>query len=525
MQNKPESAEKIFTQALRIKDLQEVLTTHEDTDDLRSALTLRDANESPQVLDALIAHSPSLKQRITVARSDWSTLPQEVQEWLEKENQMPQEIWGDLGVKSRQEVLRWLATNAFNEFHSISPRSKEDLRRMEDLKKRIWGTLDSNERYRVREKLIKAQTAVHALARAESRLKSEENPQWNSLAHEARHAKNLDRMLSSLGKLFDGMGISDAKLSAARPALAQEKFTSPQKRRLEKRLKKALLKEVRGTLVGDQVAAFYRSHPLQFVIREHKEPFLGDYAFWRDLMRFNSYYMAKFLQANNLTPRQLFSDKNVFHQLVQVLAPTFIHESIHRMQHVWAQKLEIPEDGNQSIEMEAFLWHSLYVLEKMLSDPSFKQILEKNADSDLSSKRYLGDARALLSNAIQFKKRTLAAYLQTSSLESAISSGSEPGWGLGIYDSRRKIASELRWRSFLPNAQRARLEKRLSNDVDLWKEGGIGNAKTRALRQAASRDRDPASYALWRQRLKSTIAQVTRRLTQLSHQPVAVPKP
>ena len=523
VENKPAIAGEVLSHALLLKDLQDMLQTYQDPDDLRLAL-LKRHEQSWRTLDALTQRSPALKQRIAFVRWDWSTLPKGTQEWLEKEHQITPEMWDKLDVENRQINLRQWANGALNEFQSAVPKSREELQRMEDLKKRIWATLHASERYEIDDQMQKARTAVRTLTRAEARLKTADDPKWAALAREARTAQDLDQMLASLGTLFDGMGIRDGDLIALRPDLPHEELTGPQSLRLEKRLTEAFARELPGTLAGNKVHDFYNSgHPLGFSITSQiSKHWLGSYSAWTDAIDFNVRFIVQFLKVRGFQPKDLWTDKDVFRQLVQPMAPLWVHETTHRMQHVWARTLGIQDLlGCQLTELEACLFQCLHALEKMQADPAYKQSLGLDIPGEELSQRTLRHARHLKPNVMEFKKHVVSSdvYLSYPSIEAAMS----PVYYAIQYVAQRHlrpIYAELRRRALLPRTERARLEKKLGNAVAFW-SGGIRDAKTRVLRREARHHFAPAaymmkSYALWRQRLKSAFTEAGQRLVQLS---------
>ncbi len=461
VENKPEAAGVIFSHALRIQDAQELLKTYKNTDDLRRALLKRDS-ASWRVLDTLAQKSPSLQRRVAVLQWDWSTLPQAIKEAL-GENGMTQEKWQALSAFERDRDIGNWAYKAKDELMSMAPKSKADLRRMAKLGLSIQAALAFDDNQQVLDQMEKASTAIRALSQAKAWLKTSADPQAAALAQKARQAVNLDEMLQCLDRLFDGMRIHNADLSVARPELPEEKLTKKQTLELEHFLKKAFLKEIRGTVVGDKVRKFYRHRPIEFSIRDCKDDSFGDYEPETDRMRFNNRVIVQFLKAAELKPKDLLANKNVLNPLVMLLSRTFIHETIHRMQHDLARKHGIPSTENQLSEIEAFFFHSLYILERIHIDPPFRWSLQRKTACGDFFYDTLEEAHDLESNMRKFKKMVSKLYMETSSLEASM---------IPLFRNIKERASNAPW---------------------VMK-----------------------SYALWRQYFDSAFAEVEQRLAQLA---------
>ncbi len=508
VENKPSVAGPVFSQALTIQEAQDLLETHEDATDLRLVMLAR-GKKSWQAMDALAQKSPALKRRMAMVRWEWDTLPLEIKEYLERAGKT-QKIWAECSPEERHAFIQGWAAGPWKEFMSMAPKSEAALQKMRTLKDRIWAALQPDGRYQAADQLEKSETAVKAFARIEAQLKTTEQTPWAPLAQEVRNAPDLDHMLAGLGALFDKMGIRDAHLSALRPALPEETFTAEQATRLEKRLRKSFARRIRGTLSGDRVRQFYKSHPLKFSVSNENDTLLA-----RHLMghiTFNSRYIVKFIKANGSKPADIFSDQNLFNQLAQLLAPYFIHETIHAMQYAWTQRelgeyFELVKDK----EIEAFLFHSLYALEKIRTSPAFRQLLGSNAPVENLSRRALDDALALESNPGEFKKKVVRnhVYLQIDSLESLTFNLAQRDF-LDFYktDYLHTRYSELQYRQIRPPGHKNRLTQ-------------FKDRTTRQLRQEAQDMIDPVRhamkvYALCLKRFESAFAEVKQRLAQLS---------
>ncbi len=514
VENKPSVAKEIFSHALRIKDAQELLNTYEDPSNLRFALLQRGRGEkSWRVVDALVqkSQSPSLKQLLAIARWDWDTLPKGLQEDLSQQGTTQQD-WTTCSPADRYLKTEPWETNRLKELLSITPKSKADLQRMEKSRQLIWDSLETEQKISVQNRMDKAERAVRLLARAQARLRTASNRNWALLAQEARNASDLDQMLSSLGKLFEAMGIHDKNLAAVGSDLPQEEFSEEQLIQLDEHLRASLPQEVQGTLAGDKVRIFYNRYPLKLSIYTGDDhSFRGQYIHWYENIQLNADVFIQFLKTNGSKIGRLIFDAHIAHPLVQLAAVTFIHETTHREQDVWSRKLGISLRNCQVGEIEASTLGFLHALEKMRTDPSFRQMLGRDALAGGLSQDTLEMVHCLESNVVKFKKIILYAYSQLPSLESAMISAAqypEP-WA---DNALSEMFRELR--------QRARQGKQPATKAATGKDASRVD-ETRLLRQNIRRFADPTShamksYALWRERLSSMFAEVGQRLAQLS---------
>ncbi|MDD4005127.1 MAG: hypothetical protein PHW69_07995 [Elusimicrobiaceae bacterium] len=215
------------------------------------------------------------------------------------------------------------------------------------------------------------------------------------------------RRLAELSGYLKRMGKNDTllakKINESRNPIA---MTEQDRKKLSGLLAPLLLEQIRTTEVGKEVAGYYDRGELTLKFSIEKQR--GSNAYFSPVDRnivVSSDLLSRYMRTHGYTMQDMLTDKRVRKGFAKFVSPTFLHEAIHHVQNEWLVSHGYPDMYVKDKEGETFLTQSVYMEERMQSDPSFRRMvdLEKKYSAFMSQKfdikeTFLNDADQLRSD-------------------------------------------------------------------------------------------------------------------------------
>lgn len=455
---------------------------------------------------------------LDAALLDWDTLPEPLQRRL-MERSLGASRWAALSLTRRSSEIDPWVKEQFDRFMKEMPRTAAEMKEFSELSDEVIFLLPRDESDRLEERAGALATSFAQLDKVREQAAASPDPKIRETLTKVETAPDLDTRLSLLSSLFDGLGVRDDSVKVAAPARAGQIFDDASRAVTADLLRGGLMGAIAGTWAGDELTAFYASHPLVFrVARSDNDGTVGWYQ--RGVISVNEDYIAKFLKLKNRDIRDLQTDPALLANLTADFASNFVHEATHHRQEAWRGDKGLPRIGDQNAELEAKQVAALFVLEKSLRDPVFRATLENDAKTD-------GPARSALREAEKLRELGPAAYRDTirhtysnlPSLEGGIHSLIGKPFNISVF-----IEDELSRRAALPPEEAARFEHgpsefgKFTNDEEYRRE--VLKLSTPDLREVRARlgemiDVKSNVYAANRERENLVDEQVAARLSQL----------
>jgi hypothetical protein len=263
----------------------------------------------------------------------------------------------------------------------------------------------------------------------------------------------IEQQMYLLGGLFDkskggGGSLLERKVDGARQSKPGETLSYQNNRLLADMLRTAIPGELKGSAAGGRILQFYNSGAGPAVAIESCQGCYAKYEPAGARIVLDSEMIQQYLRVNNLTAETLLSDKTRVAALAGYLAPIFVHEATHQMQHSWADKAGIYKPYVQEDEIEANSMEALYTLEKLKKDPKFRGLFSKMRSSASYADQRLKLAQRFSRNPDDFSENVRQLYYY--GLPSFEAASSQVLWA---------VSSELKRRKGLKADARNELEK------------------------------------------------------------------
>ncbi|MBI5209709.1 MAG: hypothetical protein HY927_07055 [Elusimicrobia bacterium] len=452
----PADSTAIFRQAAELKDLMDMLGAHSDAATLRRALTARPApselfTQPAKLLGWTQRHAGASYDLVRAVVWDWDKLTREQAAWLSP--QVTRQAWEAMTLPKRHEHMRRWGQAIHERLMKAAPKTQAEVDRMRQEYAAVRGAISHDEAVDISRRLTMASRSITALGDVQSRLSKLQDPALKTMLDQARNARDMETTLSTLSKIYDRMGVANGSLKAVAPAEAGQTLDAGSRSTLAKALGPALMRQVRGTTAGDDLAEFYKTHELKIAVAPRKA--IATYDDGTRTITFSEELILELVKGEGLTVSQFLSRGDAFGRAAALLAPVFTHEATHQMQSEWARAQKISDQSGQHRELEAMMVEALFTNEKMAVDPGFKAVTEGAADRSLLAAESLSLAESLRKNRTLFRNKIIADhYPELNSLEANLWCGIT--FNLMLV---KELQDEITRRRRLPIAEQGRLAR------------------------------------------------------------------
>ena len=259
----------------------------------------------------------------------------------------------------------------------------------------------------------------------------------------------LGRRLQELSDYLARTGKDDTLISKQINEIRRPIPMSQQDRQtLAALLAPRLLAQIKTTEVGKEVAGYFDRGELKLKFAIEKQD--GSNAYFSPTSKtiaVSSALMSRYMRTHGYTMRDMLNSKRAREGFAMFISPTFLHEAIHQVQNDWAVSHGYPDMYVKSKEEETFATQSVYMEQRMRSDPSFRRMVElsKKYSEFIATKDSLKDD--FMSNPTGLKSTVDYGYYT-----------SVPNTDGGRADYAMMLVGELSDRARLSEAEQARLE-------------------------------------------------------------------
>ena len=471
----PDREARLVERATALKDMADILVSYSDPASLNEALRLRliddDANPDGPKMLGFGAHPEKLLAwrarylesasagRLEMALWEWDTLIPAQQDWLSAPpRSFDKAKWEAAAFPRRLAQLRLWGNEIYERLMKGSPKTEAELNVMINERHLIWGVMDGSQKRLSGEYMTKAASAVAGMGRIDKLPKSvreSSDPAMKSLLAKARAGgASPEDTLAALAALFDKAGVDDAAVHMQAPDRPDQRLSSVDPKLFDSMLAEGLRAEIGDVPAGQTVAKFYETHPLTVSARDlatnlaQFEPGSGDIVF-------NERFILDWIKSQGLSAQAAISNPVRFHELVMILASSFVHESTHKIQKAYADDHGIYAWNAQHQEIEAKEVESDYMLEKMAKDPAYRQFLLRARDSSYLVQQDLAQTAAFQRDPRAFHGIVMNDYYAGLPSLEAVESNT-----LAFLDSNiAALRGELRRRESLPESTRAAIDR------------------------------------------------------------------
>jgi len=515
----------LFRKAAELKDVADVLRTHDFTSSLREALLARQDSSLCSEPNRLLAWAARYNLAVNptalkAAVYDWDALSEVQRAWVIRRGGPPK-VWGGLSLGARHAVLLEWAQSIQERITKTVPKSREEYDRLKVEANEISSILDGLTRRQMTRRLEQAQEAVSALEEVKKRLAVLQDPALQGLLEEAQSSGDLAGMMSRLGRVFDRLGVAKPAFDAARPAGEDQKFSDKERFLLAKLLSGGLMKQLEGTDVGEDLQTYYSRHPLKVSVHE-MDQYIALYDSEKNEMTFNEIYVLDVLKARRGSIQGLLAGRDgVLDSLVMQLSPVFVHEATHQMQFSWTQEKGMPVEYGQPLEIEAYQNEALFMIDKSRCNERYRKFMEDAQESSTLAREAVGLAERFQRDPAYFRSVIVTSYYpEKFSPEGA-------AWSVMDFSASNvsDFEGELKRRAALPTREQEAL-RRGGN----FTPGGMSSEQwqkelkavaTSALETHLARNREairrrPETYSLYRQRQGEENRRAEERLKKIS---------
>lgn len=386
----PERFEKLFQRATELADVDRILREHTSPAGLRQALDQRRGFDMLADSSALLAWAKKSGaydyDLLRKALLEWDTLDPEMSKAVAAGGVTAQ-AWAKAGLAGRQAAIGKVTEKALTDFTATVPRSKADLDALLARARKLNPYLDSHSSHKLWDYYNRAQSAVEGLAEARKAAGANPPPEVKAALAQAMKEGSLDGMLGKLGKVFDGMKprggapepAAAAAVRRAAPAEADQQFTPQQRATYTEMLKHSMLEEMKGTVAGERLRAFYKKEPFNLVVKPMGPGTMGLYQSGSNTVSVSEDMVLKFVRGEGRKAEDLLKDPALFKQVSQAVLSTVVHEGIHQEQEAWRRDHDLPHWYVVEHEVEAKSREAAFVLEKASKDPAYAKFMSDPA--------------------------------------------------------------------------------------------------------------------------------------------------
>jgi len=372
---------KLFEHAAELRDMEQMLMAPANLSTLRLNILSRAGCrfcQNPERMEAWAARDrfviDAVKKELPEVFWDWRALADSQRAWVVAHGD-DAKSWERLTMLERRGKLDGWAQQELDALSKLNPSTPAEVRAMGERIYVVFGIVGAEKTQPVLERLNQASVAVAKLAQARMTALPKDRALRQALA-DAQNAADPAARLAALNRLFDGLGRPDAAVRAAAPAAPGQIFDDRSRKLTADLLRGGLMREISGTWAGDDLAAFFKDHPLNIAVGPTQMAAIAWYQ--NDVLSFNEKFIQEYVKARGKNIDDLARDPVLLGGLIHEVAPTFVHEATHQEQDAWAKKLGIPFYGGEGPEKEAMTVQSLYVLQKEKLDASYRRYAEAN---------------------------------------------------------------------------------------------------------------------------------------------------
>ena len=376
--------DRTFAAANEAADLAELFDEHTDPSALREALGARPGFEAlakPGALeDWARRHAPKADPALVRAAAyEWDSLGDSLRGEMSRAGHSA-ERWSRMPFAARHAAAAKAGDEAVAALRARMPRSQAEVdalgARLEALEP--WLTGDQAEE--AREAVAKARGAWQGLHDARERARTSGDPKLAAAVEQAARSKDPAAALERLGRIFDGLGQRHPSVEDAGPGRPDQRLTPKQGTQLAAMIRSGVLREMRGTTVGEEVAAVFDRHGMKLALRRLDPGTQGTFEASTREIALNLAEVEKWLRQEGRTVKDLLKGGEPFRDLVLAVTPVVLHEGVHLQQDVWQKAGRLPDVAALSQEVEANAREAAFILEKSARDKAYREFLSKNQE-------------------------------------------------------------------------------------------------------------------------------------------------
>lgn len=315
--------------------------------------------------------------------------------------------WATMSFPDRHAVMRDWALAEQKALLGLNPSEKTGLDSFLHRANDASAVLSSHETTDLWLRWSKLQQAAASLANARARVAMGATPKQKALLAQAASAPTPDARLAALAAFFDAYGEKPADLLAAAPPKADQVFDAQSRGLVGEMLKTALMKETEGTFAGDDLKDFYSKVPLTVAFTTTSLSAIGWFKPGTDTLYINERFVEEYVKVHGASVGDLMKDRALMQGLARTFASTFVHEAQHHRQDRWAKDHAVPREYSQADEVEAFQTEGLFVLQKMKTDPKFREFMLAEAKKSSLVAGDLANARRIEEGGPELLERTI----------------------------------------------------------------------------------------------------------------------
>jgi hypothetical protein len=374
--------DRTFRAANELTDLTEAFATYKEASGLREALGAREGYEllaSPGALEAWARrHAPGVDPALVRAASyDWDALEPALRAEMGRRGFKP-ERWAKLPFAERHQAASKAGAEAVAALKSRMPRSQAELDALAARAQALTPWLGVEAAAEAEEAVEKARAAWEGLKDADTRARASGDPMLAAAVAAARASKDPAAALERLAKIFDGLGVRHPSVADVGPGKPSQRLGRKASAQLAEMVRSGVLREMRGTVVGDEVARVFDAHGMNLVLKPLAPGTQGEFEASTREISLNTREIEKWLRSEDLTAAALLKGGPHLRDLVLAVTPVVLHEGIHLQQDVWQKAGKLPDIAAQSQEVEANAREAAFILEKAARDKGYRTFLEKN---------------------------------------------------------------------------------------------------------------------------------------------------
>jgi hypothetical protein len=461
----PDREARLVERATALKDMSDILVSYVDPAAMNEALRVRllDDDENPEApkLLGFGAHPPRLlawrakhfdyvpSGRVELAVWEWSTLLPDQREFVSAPpRNMHESSWQAASFAKRLATLRLWGNAIYERLMKASPKTEAELEVMRKDRLLIWGVMDGTQKRLSGEQWTKASAAVAGMARLDKlprAVRESSDPEIKSLLAKARAGATPQDTLAALAALFDKAGVHEDGVRAQAPDRPDQKLSTVDPKLFNDMLAAGMRTEIGDVPTGESVMEFYKTHPLSISVRDLATN-LAQFEPGTGAIVFNERFIGDWIKGQGLSAKEVITNPTRLQELVMILAPSFVHESTHKIQKAFADDHDIFAWNGQHQEIEAKETESDYMLEKMAKDPAYRQFLIRERDHSFMVQQNLAQTAAFQRDPRAFRAEVMSDYYAGLPSLEALESSS-----LTFLDSNiSALRAELKRREDLP---------------------------------------------------------------------------
>lgn len=406
--------DKTFRAANELSDLEDVLKAHKDPKTLREALGVRGEHEllgTPRALEVWALRRMPGVSRDTVRAGvyEWSSLDDFLRGALARSGQGEKD-WAALPFAARRDAVAKVAAEGFAAIKGRVPRTQAELTALEAQKEALSPWLSSDQTSEADEAVEHAQALLKGLADAKGPVASRGDPRLAALLAEARAAPDTEAALAKLAQVFDGLGMRNPAVADAGPGRPDQRFEDRSRSQLSEMLRSGVMREMKGTVVGDDLLRFYEKNDMLLVVKPLAVGTLGEFDSAKNELSVNEAEVEQWLRRENRTVDSLLKGGPGFNDLLRAVLSVVVHEAIHHQQNIWQKDGGLPDIGAQASEIEAKARESAFVLEKSAKDKAYRNFMQNNQKRFSFVKTAVSQSAMLARDPAAFRAEVMTDY-------------------------------------------------------------------------------------------------------------------